>query len=41
MIGGGTFDISILEVGEADMEDGKKESHVEVRGTGGDTPWRR
>ncbi len=35
--GGGTFDISILEVGEADMEDGKKESHVEVRGTGGDT----
>ncbi len=35
--GGGTFDISILEVGEAEMEDGKKESHVEVRGTGGDT----
>jgi molecular chaperone DnaK len=35
--GGGTFDISILEVGEADMGDGKKESHVEVKSTGGDT----
>ena len=35
--GGGTFDISILEVGEATMEDGKKESHVEVKSTGGDT----
>jgi len=35
--GGGTFDISILEVGEVDMGDGKKEPHVEVKATGGDT----
>lgn len=35
--GGGTFDISVLEVGEVDMGDGKKEPHVEVRATGGDT----
>lgn len=35
--GGGTFDISILEVGEVDMGDGKREPHVEVKATGGDT----
>ncbi len=35
--GGGTFDISILEIGEVDMGDGKKEPHVEVKATGGDT----
>ncbi len=35
--GGGTFDISVLEVGEVDMGDGKKEPHVEVKATGGDT----
>ncbi|MEK7555370.1 MAG: molecular chaperone DnaK [Patescibacteria group bacterium] len=35
--GGGTFDISVLEVGEVDMGDGKKEPHVEVKSTGGDT----
>ncbi|MDI6820657.1 MAG: molecular chaperone DnaK [Patescibacteria group bacterium] len=35
--GGGTFDISILEVGEVDMGGGKKEPHVEVKATGGDT----
>ncbi|MDI6883023.1 MAG: molecular chaperone DnaK [Patescibacteria group bacterium] len=35
--GGGTFDISILEVGEVELEDGKKEPHVEVKATGGDT----
>ncbi len=35
--GGGTFDISILEVGEVEMEKGKKEPHVEVKATGGDT----
>ncbi|TSA46454.1 molecular chaperone DnaK [bacterium] len=35
--GGGTFDISILEVGEVDMGDGKKEPHIEVKATGGDT----
>lgn len=35
--GGGTFDISVLEVGEVDMGDGKREPHVEVKATGGDT----
>ncbi len=35
--GGGTFDISILEVGEVEVEKGKKEPHVEVKATGGDT----
>lgn len=35
--GGGTFDVSVLEVGEADLGDGQKEPHVEVRATGGDT----
>ena len=35
--GGGTFDISVLEIGEVDMGDGKKEPHVEVKATGGDT----
>ncbi len=35
--GGGTFDISVLEVGEVDMGDGKKEPHIEVKATGGDT----
>ncbi len=35
--GGGTFDISILEVGEAELENGEKEPHVEVKATGGDT----
>lgn len=35
--GGGTFDISILEIGEVEMEKGKKEPHVEVKATGGDT----
>ena len=35
--GGGTFDISVLEVGEVEVEPGKKEPHVEVKSTGGDT----
>ncbi|MFH1820505.1 MAG: molecular chaperone DnaK [Candidatus Nealsonbacteria bacterium] len=35
--GGGTFDISILEVGEVEMEEGKRNPHVEVKATGGDT----
>ncbi|MBI1961064.1 MAG: molecular chaperone DnaK [Candidatus Liptonbacteria bacterium] len=35
--GGGTFDVSVLEVGEVDMGSGKKEPHVEVKATGGDT----
>lgn len=35
--GGGTFDISVLEVGEVDLGDGKTEPHVEVKATGGDT----
>ncbi|KKW17000.1 MAG: Chaperone protein DnaK [Parcubacteria group bacterium GW2011_GWA1_50_14] len=35
--GGGTFDVSVLEVGEAELADGKKEPHVEVKATGGDT----
>ncbi|MDP2705647.1 MAG: molecular chaperone DnaK [bacterium] len=35
--GGGTFDVSVLEVGEADLGEGQKEPHVEVRATGGDT----
>ncbi|MEA3344214.1 MAG: molecular chaperone DnaK [Patescibacteria group bacterium] len=34
--GGGTFDVSVLEVGETELEDNKKESHVEVKATGGD-----
>jgi molecular chaperone DnaK len=34
--GGGTFDVSVLEVGETELEDDKKESHVEVKATGGD-----
>ena len=33
--GGGTFDVSVLEVGETELEDNKKESHVEVKATGG------
>jgi len=35
--GGGTFDISVLEVGEVELEDGKKEPQVHVKATGGDT----
>lgn len=35
--GGGTFDISILEMGEVEVDEGKKEPHIEVRATGGDT----
>ncbi|MEA3296028.1 MAG: molecular chaperone DnaK [Patescibacteria group bacterium] len=35
--GGGTFDISILEMGEVEVEEGKKEPHIEVKATGGDT----
>jgi len=36
-LGGGTFDVSVLEVGEIENEDGKKESRVEVKATHGDT----
>ncbi|MEE8131639.1 MAG: molecular chaperone DnaK [Candidatus Paceibacterota bacterium] len=35
--GGGTFDISVLEVGEIEIDDGKKEPQVHVKSTGGDT----
>ena len=35
--GGGTFDISILEMGEVEVDEGKKEPHIEVKATGGDT----
>ncbi|MDP3975232.1 MAG: molecular chaperone DnaK [Candidatus Jorgensenbacteria bacterium] len=35
--GGGTFDVSILEVGDVELEDGKRESQVHVKATGGDT----
>ena len=35
--GGGTFDISILEVGEQEVEDNKTAQHVNVKATGGDT----
>lgn len=35
--GGGTFDISVLEVGEVEIEDGKREPQVHVKATGGDT----
>ncbi|MDQ5939002.1 MAG: molecular chaperone DnaK, partial [Patescibacteria group bacterium] len=36
-LGGGTFDVSVMEVGEADMGNGIKEPHVEVKSTNGDT----
>ncbi|MCX6785987.1 MAG: molecular chaperone DnaK [Candidatus Komeilibacteria bacterium] len=36
-LGGGTFDISIMEIGEADMGGGVKEPHIEVKSTNGDT----
>jgi len=35
--GGGTFDVSVLEVGEVELDDGKKEPQVHVKATGGDT----
>lgn len=35
--GGGTFDVSVLEVGEVELEDGKREPQVHVKATGGDT----
>lgn len=35
--GGGTFDISVLEVGEVELDGGKKEPQVHVKATGGDT----
>ncbi len=35
--GGGTFDVSVLEVGDVELEDGKREPQVHVKATGGDT----
>ncbi len=35
--GGGTFDISVLEVGEEEVENDKTAQHVNVKATGGDT----
>lgn len=36
-IGGGTFDISILEIEEIEKDDGEKETFFEVKATNGDT----